>query len=104
MINRITVMDLRRGDDLALRVEFTNNGNQYAMTDWEVEASLFFNGCNKADLVFEWIDQNIGVGRVTMSEEDTQDLLVDDYELRIRATSPDGYTVSSPPVTIRVSE
>ena len=100
------ILSLRKGDALQVRVEFTNqvDGTPYPMTGWVLEGSIRYANCTPVDLTASWTDEGLGVGLVELNDEQTQSLVVGDYELRVRATSPEDKPTSSAPVTLRVTE
>lgn len=100
----MAVIDLRRGDALVLRATFTQNGIDYSMSGWTIEASMKFSNCQAVDLTAAWVDGFTNVGRIRLEEENTSQLQLGDYELNVRVTSPEGDPISTTPVTIRVRD
>ena len=90
------ILSLRKGDALQVRVEFTNqsDGSEYPMTGWTIEGDMRFANCTPVDLV----------GLVTLAATETTALVVGDYELQVRATSPAGNPTSTDPIIVRVRD
>lgn len=100
----MSIINLRRGDALVLRVTFTQDGVQYDMSGWSLAASMKYSNCTPVDLETEWIVGFDNVGRLRLSAEETQGLELGEYELSVRATSPDGDPISTTPVKIVVRD
>jgi hypothetical protein len=100
------ILSLRKGDALQVRVEFTNqsDGSEYPMTGWTIEGDMRFANCTPVDLVGTWISEATGVGLVTLAATETTALVVGDYELQVRATSPAGNPTSTDPIIVRVRD
>lgn len=100
------ILSLRKGDALQVRVEFTNqsDGEPYPMTGWTLEGSIRYANCTPVELTATWTDEGQGVGLIELDADETTNLTVGDYELRVRATSPENKPTSSAPVTIRVTD
>lgn len=100
----MAIIKLRRGDSLSLRISFFVDENPYPMTGWTIEGSISYLNCNPVSLTFEWIDQDLGVGRLILETEETMNLEAGDHDLQIRRISSLGVATSTTPVTIRVRD
>jgi hypothetical protein len=88
-------IDLRRGDDLSLRLTFSQEGVGRDMTGWTVTATTMDSSRVVTPLVVSWLDQTTGAGRITLDEEATAALKLGLHSVRVRVQSPDGVTTSS---------
>lgn len=100
----MAVLNLRKGDDLMLVASFTSASSAHDMTGWIVMAQIAYSNCTPVDLTVTWTDAATGEAVVSLTEEKTLQLHVEDYLLQIRAVSPDGVTISTMPTTIRVRD
>ena len=99
------IIHLRRGDDFEAEVDCTAEGQPKDMTGWLLEAVANMEICEQeVETTTDWIDQTMGLARISIAHEVTQSMPLGDYELQVRATSPSGKRSSSLPVTLRVRE
>ena len=100
----MAIIKLRKGDDFALRASFTSEGVPYDMSGWEIESSLRYANCTPTPLATAWTDQPTGIAGISLTEIETMLLTVGEYELQIRATSPEGVSTSTAPSIVRVRD
>lgn len=100
------IIALRKGDALQVRVEFTRQSDnaEYPMTGWTLEADMRYANCTSVALTCSWIAEASGIGLLFLDDETTLELTVGDYELQVRATSPEGNPTSPDPIIIRVRD
>lgn len=100
----MAIIYLRKGDDLEVSVTCTREGSPENMTGWTLEASMLYSNCAPVDLTVAWNNAAQGEAIATLDDESTMDLHVGEYELQVRAISPDGKKSSSLPVTVVVRD
>lgn len=100
----MAIIKLRKGDDFVLRATFTSEGAPYDMSGWELESSLRYANCTPEALTVAWTDRPLGVAALSLTEIQTALLTVGEYELQLRATSPEGVTTSTVPSTVKVRD
>lgn len=103
----VAALELRKGDAFIVRVTFKDKvtGDPYPMTDWDLEGTMRYSNCPAVDLTPTWIaTEPGGIARLKLTSEETSLLHVGEYELQVRAISPDGDGISTQPVTVDVRD
>lgn len=97
-------IELRRGDDLALDISFTDraSGDEANLTGWGIEASMVKEPCPPVDLTATFVSEVSGEASVEHPANETESLEIGEYQMRVRLTSPDGKKTSSKSAIIHV--
>jgi len=103
----VASLELRKGDAFIVRVTFKDKttGDPYPMTDWDLEGTMRYSNCPAVGLTPTWVaTEPGGIARLKLTSEETSLLKVGEYELQVRAISPDGDGISTQPVTVNVRD
>jgi hypothetical protein len=97
-------MELRRGDDLALDIEFSDRatGDDANLAGWGIEASMVKEPCLPVDLTATFVSAVSGTALIEHPGTETESLEIGEYQMRVRLTSPNGKKTSSNSAIIHI--